>query len=612
MRLADRLYTNEGVHVVPTASAASVVPMDTPSANAQPPAIVVPVDSSPLAPWVSAGVDQTILLADSSRLPVTVAVTGVVSPVAGGDFDVMWSQASGPRPVGFLGSRSLEATVALNAPGDYVLRLSAASGDTVESSEVRITVSLGQEHAARDIGSRSRSPGIGEPVASPGGRWEAIGEAEDSAVPAPAAAGNLPTLQAVDGFRFDSLEPQVFEAVVPPVVAPESPGDTESPEEAVGESHQIAGRNLYVAPEGNDSDPGTVDAPYRTLREALAATGPGDTVFVREGIYAQGIHSRSDGVPSGASFDDAVTVRGYPGETVVLQPVGGLAVLYLAGPVRYTIWRDLVIDGSLLSYPGANGIELRDSADYNRFQNLEVRNVAGSGVYVSAEGGNTHNEFVDMNVHEVALGPDGEGHGIHVQSSDNLIDGGDWHGIDGKAGNSSAIRIDNGGRGADRNVVRNARIYENQFGISFGSGSGNMVYNNLVYDNLNMAVGIDFGDASDGNSFLNNTVVGNAGLAVGIGDVGVLTNTRVVNNVFWANGIDAIADSGVGTLVRSNLFLDPLFLDGEARDFRLSPLSPAVDAGATLVEIATDSDGVPRPQGSAFDIGAHEYPGHVR
>jgi hypothetical protein len=51
---------------------------------------------------------------------------------------------------------------------------------------------------------------------------------------------------------------------------------------------------------------------------------------------------------------------------------------------------------------------------------------------------------------------------------------------------------------------------------------------------------------------------------------------------------------------------DSMFVSLATNNFHLTAGSPAIDAGAT-VSLATDYDGVPRPQGPDYDIGAYEY-----
>jgi hypothetical protein len=50
-----------------------------------------------------------------------------------------------------------------------------------------------------------------------------------------------------------------------------------------------------------------------------------------------------------------------------------------------------------------------------------------------------------------------------------------------------------------------------------------------------------------------------------------------------------------------------VFVDPANRDLRLRAGSPAIDAGAGECAPEKDIAGTPRPQGSAIDLGAHEY-----
>jgi hypothetical protein len=58
----------------------------------------------------------------------------------------------------------------------------------------------------------------------------------------------------------------------------------------------------------------------------------------------------------------------------------------------------------------------------------------------------------------------------------------------------------------------------------------------------------------------------------------------------------------------SNLIAaEPWFVDASRHDYRLAGDVPAVDAGVTLPEVLLDRDGVKRPVGRGYDVGAYEW-----
>ncbi|HEY6249041.1 MAG TPA: choice-of-anchor Q domain-containing protein, partial [Candidatus Angelobacter sp.] len=116
----------------------------------------------------------------------------------------------------------------------------------------------------------------------------------------------------------------------------------------------------------------------------------------------------------------------------------------------------------------------------------------------------------------------------------------------------------------------------------------------------------------------------------------LITNLRnnLVNQTateFWANGGKTPptttgstnlwwgSNQALLTQTTNNLHSDPLFLDVSLNNFHLVSGSPAIDAGVLINSSNTyknfmpwngnpaDSDGVIRPQGSSYDIGAYEF-----
>ena len=91
--------------------------------------------------------------------------------------------------------------------------------------------------------------------------------------------------------------------------------------------------------------------------------------------------------------------------------------------------------------------------------------------------------------------------------------------------------------------------------------------------------------------------------------------------VYWGVLYTSLASLKVGTgKAQDCLVSDPKFINGTANDFHLQSASSAKDAAATPAtytalfatrfpgsSIAYDPDGISRPQGSAWDIGAYEY-----
>jgi hypothetical protein len=76
-----------------------------------------------------------------------------------------------------------------------------------------------------------------------------------------------------------------------------------------------ANSSFYVSTTGNDSNPGTQTAPWRTVQHAVDTVRAGSIVNVRGGVYEELVSIKA----SGNATDGYITFRSYPGETAILD-----------------------------------------------------------------------------------------------------------------------------------------------------------------------------------------------------------------------------------------------------------------------------------------------------
>ncbi|MCK5802840.1 MAG: right-handed parallel beta-helix repeat-containing protein [Lentisphaeria bacterium] len=77
----------------------------------------------------------------------------------------------------------------------------------------------------------------------------------------------------------------------------------------------------FVSTTGSDTDAGTLAAPFRTIQKGVSTLGPGDTCYVRGGVYRESVVLSSSGEKG-----RPIRIRTFPGELVVLdgtEPVQG-------------------------------------------------------------------------------------------------------------------------------------------------------------------------------------------------------------------------------------------------------------------------------------------------
>lgn len=83
----------------------------------------------------------------------------------------------------------------------------------------------------------------------------------------------------------------------------------------------LMAKTIYVAKNGSDISPGSKELPYATIGKAATQLFAGDTLYIREGRYAEYLQ-----LPRSGSSGNPIVILAYPGEKVVLsalEPLSG-------------------------------------------------------------------------------------------------------------------------------------------------------------------------------------------------------------------------------------------------------------------------------------------------
>ena len=244
-------------------------------------------------------------------------------------------------------------------------------------------------------------------------------------------------------------------------------------------------RTFYTATDGNDSNPGSRERPFRTIGQAVPMLAAGDLLYIRQGEYREYISTAKTPLGGGTGWDRPIVVAGMPGETVVIRPPdreGGDPLINLAYQrQQYLVFDNLVLDAEDVTVPlksqSHDGKEPPPS--HVRLINCELKNAKGSAVFVAGE----DHQFINCRIHD--NGHSKKDHGLYVSGGHNRIQGCDiYH----NAG--WGIHLYSGpAETASNNVIRGNRIHDNGlpdgggFGIGLHSGRKNLVYDNVLWGN---------------------------------------------------------------------------------------------------------------------------------
>jgi uncharacterized protein YjdB len=339
----------------------------------------------------------------------------------------------------------------------------------------------------------------------------------------------------------------------------------------------------YVAVNGNDGNPGTSAAPWRTIQHAADVANPGDTVIVNDGVYTGGAN-------------------------VVTISRSGTAAAWLVFRAAHR-WA-AVIDGQTYS----SGMGFSINGNYIRVEGFEVRHTSRVGIepYGGREdiAGNHDIVVAQNHVHDIGhicTGSSGGIVGIAAYSDNLIIERNVIHDIG---------RLGPGEQGC---VPPNAYWQNHDHGIYNGVGNNVVIRNNVFY-NLTHGWAIQryngAGSVTTGLTIVNNTFGFPNPWRDGQIIIGTTTNNVVIaNNIFyqpttagvWFDGAgngatlvgnvstNAVQTLGTGLTMSGNMpNTDPLLVNATAFNFHPAAGSPARGLGAAAWCPLVDFDGLAR------------------
>jgi parallel beta-helix repeat protein len=426
-------------------------------------------------------------------------------------------------------------------------------------------------------------------------------------------------------------------------------------------SFNASSTTYYVAPNGNDSNPGKQLQPWRTIQKAANNMTAGDSVVVMPGNYDERVH---------------ITTSGASGAPITYQAEGTVIMKGFTILADYITIEGFDITDTDNSWSNGWGIFVQGS--HCVLKSNYIYFATRGGIILFANGGDdpvTSNCVVMNN----RLRRNSQ-LGIEVQGRNNLIEGNEiWRTIQYHPKwtnppsyvDADGIRFFGIGHTIRKNFIHDIRLDDPEnvnphidCFQTWGSGAGqDIIFEQNYCENLNE--GMYAFMLQDANNLIirNNIIQAYGGVNTGGG--GLNRNLTIVNNVFandlsfqsYPGGISLV--NCPDTIVRNNIFydqpshtihvegnrngqeidynlayrsdgrpsdcyridykcvdpapvhhlwnVDPLLINPATGNFRLQGGSPAIDAGIALAKVTNDYDGNARPQGEGYDIGAFEY-----
>ena len=350
------------------------------------------------------------------------------------------------------------------------------------------------------------------------------------------------------------------------------------------------GKAFFVsATSGNDANPGSFAAPWKTLQKAFNTLQAGQTAYLRAGSY--GAFCTTSTFSRAGTSSAPITVAGYPYERAVIH-----------GQIR--------LDGS-----------------YFRLMHIVAEGpTCGTWGATTQQGDN------------MILMTPGVTHHVEVSSSEVYHDG--WHAGISAGGDDIWILNnyihDNGG-------FKDTSQINTSHGIYYHDGTRGVVANNILEHNLakglsarftanhilvinntvvgNGRSGMDIAESTYAWTFANNIVVNNGnvngGTGINTGGSSGGTSNVEINNIFWNNGTSGSSNWSSNASVSNNVVVNPLLVNpvssvpstthvAYSNDYHLQTGSKALGFATRTYAPPFALGWICRPRGTGFDDGVYE------
>jgi parallel beta-helix repeat protein len=355
---------------------------------------------------------------------------------------------------------------------------------------------------------------------------------------------------------------------------------------------EVRAATYYVAPNGNDSNSGSINAPFKTIQKAANIVNPGDIVIVKDGTYtATDNNDYIVKLDRGGTSDDWITFRAENKWGAKLNGQNNTTGYgwSFESDARYIRVEGFEIYGThskgFLSNAAGNNIYLYRNKIYDIGKWCTGTDYGQNGIYIGS--GTSYHTAESNIIYNVGRLPNCGGndywqnhdHGIYIKNSSNhtIINNIFYNNTAGWAihmygGTQSKIKIINN-TFALPNPDRDGHILITSDTIDV------IIQNNIFYSPRNYAVN---------------------GVSMG-------TSISMKNNLVYGASISDNCDGTHGICSNNITGQDPKFVDSGKRNFHLQSGSPAIDKGLVFSGRIKDADG--NSIVGAPDIGAYEAGG---